>query len=80
MSSEDGVLIEPVAMAVQIVKVSDLKAGQTVLGEGADVVLEYTDAEPCIQAGVFAAKKGGTYIQASIGNGQKRRIIAAFQQ
>ncbi|KAG9903847.1 GroES-like protein, partial [Aureobasidium melanogenum] len=37
------------------------------LGEGADVVLECTGAEPCIQAGVFAAKKGGTYVQAGMG-------------
>ncbi|KAH0157749.1 hypothetical protein KCU67_g7789, partial [Aureobasidium melanogenum] len=37
------------------------------LGEGADVVLECTGAEPCIQAGIFAAKKGGTYVQAGMG-------------
>ncbi|KAF4125464.1 D-xylulose reductase [Geosmithia morbida] len=141
MSSEDGALVEPVSVAVQIVKVSDLRAGQTVLvfgcgpigvlcqavakasgaakvigvdisearaqfardftadgvflnnaeptagadpvdaarevaekivadyglGLGADVVLECTGAEPCIQAGVFAAKKGGTYVQAGMG-------------
>lgn len=141
MSAEDGALVEPVAVAVQIVKVADLRAGQTVLvfgcgpigvlcqavakasgaskvigvdisqsraqfakdfaaddvyvtqaksaegvdpvdasravaeeivarfglGEGADVVLECTGAEPCIQAGVFAAKKGGTYVQAGMG-------------
>lgn len=141
MSAEDGALVEPVAVAVQIVKVADLRAGQTVLvfgcgpigvlcqavakasgaskvigvdisesraqfardfaadgvyvsntrapegtdpvdaaravgekivaeyglGEGADVVLECTGAEPCIQAGIFAAKKGGTYVQAGMG-------------
>ncbi|KAH7049467.1 chaperonin 10-like protein [Macrophomina phaseolina] len=37
------------------------------LGEGADVVLECTGAEPCIQSGVYAAKKGGTYVQAGMG-------------
>lgn len=37
------------------------------LGEGADVVLECTGAEPCIQAGIFAAKKGGVYVQAGMG-------------
>ncbi|KAK7943974.1 GroES-like protein [Apiospora aurea] len=37
------------------------------LGQGADVVLECTGAEPCIQAGVFAAKKGGTFVQAGMG-------------
>jgi D-xylulose reductase len=141
MSAEDGALVEPVAVAVQIVKVSELRAGQTVLvfgcgpigvlcqavakaagaskvigvdisesraqfardfaadgvyvnktrpaegadpveaaravgekilaefglGEGADVVLECTGAEPCIQAGVFAARKGGMYVQAGMG-------------
>ncbi|ORY59262.1 chaperonin 10-like protein [Pseudomassariella vexata] len=141
MSAEDGALVEPVAVAVQICKVADLRAGQTVLvfgcgpigalcqavakgygatkvigvdiskpraefargfgaddvyvpektaesaadpieasramgekivqqfglGEGADVVLECTGAEPCIQAGVFATKKGGTYVQAGMG-------------
>lgn len=141
MNAEDGALVEPVAVAVQICKVADLRAGQTVLvfgcgpigalsqavakaygakkvigvdisksradfaknfaadgvfvpqrdpnppadsveasramaekiveefglGEGADVVLECTGAEPCIQAGIFAAKKGGTYVQAGMG-------------
>jgi D-xylulose reductase len=37
------------------------------LGEGADVVLECTGAEPCIQAGVNVAVKGGTYVQAGMG-------------
>ncbi|OJD31321.1 d-xylulose reductase a [Diplodia corticola] len=37
------------------------------LGEGADVVLECTGAEPCIQAGVFAARSGGVYVQAGMG-------------
>ncbi|KAI1416452.1 GroES-like protein [Hypoxylon sp. FL1857] len=141
MSYEEGALTEPVAVAVQICKVADLRAGQTVLvfgcgpigtlshavaktrgakrvigvdisqsrtafaksfgaddvfvpdwssfpsadpvdasrriaeqivnkfhlGDGADVVLECTGAESCIQAGVFATKKGGTYVQAGIG-------------
>ncbi|KAG9255848.1 chaperonin 10-like protein [Emericellopsis atlantica] len=141
MSAEDGALVEPVAVAVQIAKVADLRAGQTVLvfgcgpigvlcqavakaagaaqvigvdisesraqfardfaadhvfvnktrtpkgtdpvdaaravgeaivaqyglGEGADVVLECTGAEPCIQAGIFAARKGGMYVQAGMG-------------
>ncbi|KAK6395344.1 hypothetical protein LTR65_000814 [Meristemomyces frigidus] len=137
---EEGAMVEPTAVAVQISKVADLKAGQTVvvfgcgpigvlcqavakaygaskvigvdvvqsrldfassygadgvflppraksgadpvahsekvaallkeqfdLGEGPDVVLECTGAEPCIQAGVFVAKKGGTYVQAGMG-------------
>ncbi len=141
MTAEEGALVEPVAVAVQICKVADLRAGQTVLvfgcgpigvlcqavakgygakkvigvdisesraafaetfgadgvfvskrslnpdldpveavrenaekilkqfgmEGGADVVLECTGAEPCIQAGIFAAKKGGTYVQAGMG-------------
>ncbi|KAI7778609.1 hypothetical protein LA080_001939 [Diaporthe eres] len=142
MTAEDGALVEPVAVAVQICKVAGLRGGQTVLvfgcgpigalcqavakaygaskvvgvdlsksradfarsfgaddvyipsreeapnnrdpvdasramaenivktfglGDGADVVLECTGAEPCIQAGVFAAKKGGTFVQAGMG-------------
>jgi D-xylulose reductase len=38
------------------------------LGEGPDVVLECTGAEACIQTGVFVTKKGGTYVQAGMGN------------
>ncbi|KAK4508440.1 hypothetical protein PRZ48_002178 [Zasmidium cellare] len=140
MSMEEGALVEPTAVGVQITKVADLRAGQTVLvmgcgpigvmcqaiakaygakkvigvdivqsrldfaktfgadevflppkpeqgvdpvehsekvaeqikkqfglGEGADVVLECTGAEPVIQMGVFAARKGGTYVQAGMG-------------
>lgn len=37
------------------------------LGDGPDVVLECSGAEACIQLGVFAAKKGGTLVQAGMG-------------
>lgn len=37
------------------------------LGDGADVVLECTGAESCIQAGIFVARKGGTYVQTGMG-------------
>lgn len=37
------------------------------LGYGADVVLEATGVEPCIQMGVFATKPGGVMVQAGIG-------------
>ncbi|KAK2589828.1 hypothetical protein QQS21_012487 [Conoideocrella luteorostrata] len=141
MTPEDGALVEPVAVAVQIVNVAGLRAGQTVLvfgcgpigvlcqavakasaarrvigvdisqsrvdfarnfgadgvflsrpelnegqdpvegaravaeeivskcglEDGADVVLECTGAEACIQAGIFAARKGGTFVQAGMG-------------
>ncbi|RAK93774.1 GroES-like protein [Aspergillus costaricaensis CBS 115574] len=40
------------------------------LGEGEngfDVVLECSGAEPCIQMGIYAAKKGGMFVQAGMG-------------
>ncbi|GME27835.1 putative alcohol dehydrogenase [Neofusicoccum parvum] len=37
------------------------------LGDGADVVLEATGAEPCVQAGVHVLRSGGTFVQAGLG-------------
>ncbi|KAH8886317.1 GroES-like protein [Thozetella sp. PMI_491] len=37
------------------------------LDDGADVVLECTGAEPCIQAGVFATRSIGTFVQVGLG-------------
>ena len=37
------------------------------LGEGADVVIEATGAASCVQMGIFITKKGGTYVQAGMG-------------
>jgi D-xylulose reductase len=48
-------------------KVADMIKEQFGLGEGPDVVLECTGAEPCIQTGVFVTRKGGTYVQAGMG-------------
>lgn len=48
------------------------------LGDGADIVLECTGAELCIQGGVYAAKKGATYVQAGMGkevSGPFKRMI-----
>ncbi|KAI0453529.1 GroES-like protein [Xylaria acuta] len=103
MSMEDGALVEPVAVAVQICKVANLKGGQTVLVFGCgpigavgvdisearakfakefaadDVYVSKRDdggpADPveaaralsCIQAGIFAAKRGGTFVQVGMG-------------
>ncbi|KAL3482892.1 chaperonin 10-like protein [Aspergillus germanicus] len=140
MSLEDGAMVEPVAVAVQITKVGKVRANQTIvvfgcgpigllcqavskayaakkvigidisrarldfarsfgadgvfapparpegveevewsekvagmiketfgLGEGADVVIEATGAQSCIQAGIHVAKKGGMYVQAGMG-------------
>ena len=37
------------------------------LEEGADVVLEATGAEPCIQTGIFVVRSGGRYVQGGLG-------------
>jgi D-xylulose reductase len=37
------------------------------LGDGADVVLECSGAEPYVQLGIYAAKPGGTFVQAGMG-------------
>lgn len=47
-------------MAEEVKKLFDL-------GEGADVVLECSGAEPCVQMGVYVAKRGGTFVQAGMG-------------
>ncbi|KAF2137971.1 uncharacterized protein K452DRAFT_328924 [Aplosporella prunicola CBS 121167] len=47
--------------------VAEMMKEELRLGEGADVVLECTGAEPCIQTGVFIAKKGGTFVQVGMG-------------
>lgn len=36
--------------------------------EGADVVVDATGAEPCIETGVHTLKRGGTFIQAGLGS------------
>lgn len=61
----DGVFVpERASAGVDPVDASRAIGEKTVadfgLGEGADVILECTGAEPCIQAGVFAAKKGAS--------------------
>lgn len=37
------------------------------LGDGADVVLECSGAKPCVQMGIYAAKRGATFVQAGTG-------------
>lgn len=56
--------VDPVAHCE---KIAAMIKDQFGLGEGADIVLECTGAEPCIQAGINVAKKGGTYVQAGMG-------------
>ena len=47
------------------------------LPEGADVVIEATGAEPCIQAGIHICRRGGTYVQAGMGRNEVTFPIAA---
>lgn len=56
--------VDPVAHAENVAAKMNEELG---LGDGADVVLECSGAEACIQLGVFAAKKGGTFVQAGMG-------------
>jgi D-xylulose reductase len=68
----DHVFLPPMAEqgtdpAAHSEKIASLIKEQFGLGEGADIVLECTGAEPCIQAGINVAKKGGTYVQAGMG-------------
>jgi D-xylulose reductase len=48
-------------------KVADLIKEKFGPGEGPEVVLECTGSEVCIQAGILAAQKGATYVQAGMG-------------
>ena len=47
------------------------------LSVGADVVIEATGAEPCIQAGIHVCRRGGTYVQAGMGRDEITFPIAA---
>ncbi|KAK9458465.1 chaperonin 10-like protein [Lipomyces oligophaga] len=48
-------------------KVANIMKEKFNLGEGADIVLECSGAEPCIQLGVFVARRGATIVQAGMG-------------
>ncbi|OTB09438.1 hypothetical protein M426DRAFT_6711 [Hypoxylon sp. CI-4A] len=73
LSGADDVFISkwPTATYVDSIEASHEMAKEIInrfnLGDGADIVKECTGAESCVQAGVFATKKGGTYVQAGIG-------------
>jgi D-xylulose reductase len=56
--------VDPIAHAEKVAEVLKKEHG---LEHGADVVLECSGAEPCVQMGVFVAKDGGTYVQAGMG-------------
>ncbi|KAL2836686.1 chaperonin 10-like protein [Aspergillus pseudoustus] len=48
-------------------KVAEMLKGEFGLEDGFDIVLECSGAEPCVGLGIFAAKKGATFVQAGMG-------------
>ncbi|TVY92719.1 putative D-xylulose reductase A [Lachnellula willkommii] len=57
-------------------KIKDLHA----LGEGADVVLEATGAEICIDVGIQVLRRGGTFIQVGLGKSKVQFPISALSE
>lgn len=55
---------DPMAHAEKVAAMLKEECG---LGDGADVVLECSGAEPCVQLGIYAAKRGATFVQAGMG-------------
>lgn len=49
MSMEEGAMVEPIAVAVQITKVADLRAGQTVLVFGCGPIGKYIEGLNLLQ-------------------------------
>ncbi|GMF45869.1 unnamed protein product [Phytophthora fragariaefolia] len=52
--------LTPQEMAQEII-------AQCALGDGADVVIDASGAEPCIQAAVYVARNGGVFMQGGMG-------------
>lgn len=48
--------------------------------EGADVVLEATGAEPCIEAGIHVLHSGGTFVQAGLGKAKIQFPIVVLSE
>ncbi|KAG0652987.1 Xylitol dehydrogenase A [Hyphodiscus hymeniophilus] len=48
--------------------------------EGADVVLEATGAEPCIETGIHVLRSGGTFVQAGLGKAKIRFPIVTLSE
>jgi D-xylulose reductase len=64
MPSRPGPDVLPMDHAESVAAEMKQKLG---LGEGADVVLECSGAEACVQLGIYVAKRGGTFVQAGMG-------------
>lgn len=54
--------------------------GNSLPSEGADVVLEATGAEPCIEAGIHVLRSGGTFVQAGLGKAKIQFPIVALSE
>lgn len=48
------------------------------LGVGADVIIDASGAEPCIQTAIHALRVGGTYVQGGMGKNEITWPIAAM--
>ena len=67
-SADDVFVPERGPKGVDAAKVTATKIlEQCGLGDGADVVLECTGAETCVQAGVFCTKSAGMFVQVGLG-------------
>lgn len=147
MGLDEGVLVEPLAVAVHVARLADIKVGQSVVvfgagtvgllcaavsnamgaakiisvdvnagrldfardyaatdtfqpshedtaeqiaqkiitqrslpSEGADIVLEATGAEPCVEAGIYVLRSGGTLVQAGLGKARIQFPIVALSE
>ena len=50
------------------------------LGQGADVVLEATGADSCIEAGIHVLRSGGSFVQAGLGKSKIQFPIVALSE
>ena len=48
--------------------------------DGADVVLEATGVESCIEVGIHVLKRGGTFVQAGFGSSKIQFPVVAFSE
>ncbi|KAJ5826734.1 hypothetical protein N7447_003497 [Penicillium robsamsonii] len=61
---ERGANVDPMVHAENVASIMKERFN---IGDGFDTVLECSGAEPCVQLGLFAAKRGATFVQAGMG-------------
>lgn len=64
-------------MAIEIIEQNNFTSQGV---RGADVVLEATGAEKCIEAGVHVLRMGGTFVQAGLGKGKVEFPIVTLSE